>query len=194
MEVKILNMVNEALNNSFSYFSSLIFFYEKQNFILFFIFLLFLKYSCFPSPPFPSTPSIPTSHPQTYPLWLCPWVLYTCSLMTLLRVSPITPLSPPLWLLLFCSLFQCLWFYFAGLFVLLIRLHLKVKSYGICLSPPGLFHLAECSPVPSMLSQRVGAPSFPLLHSIPLRKCTQFFDPFIDWWALRLLASSTWLL
>ena len=28
------------------------------------------------------------------------------------------------------------------LFVSLIRFHLQVRSYGICLSPPGLFHLA----------------------------------------------------
>ena len=31
-----------------------------------------------------------------------------------------------------CSLFQCLWLYFACLFVLLIRFQLKVRSYGIC--------------------------------------------------------------
>ena len=30
----------------------------------------------------------------------------------------------------------------------------------MCLSQPGLFHLAYCSPVPSMLSRKVGAPSF----------------------------------
>ena len=61
-------------------------------------------------------------------------------------------LPTPLWLLSVCSLIQCLWFYFAHLFVLLIRFHLQVRSYGICLLPPGLFHLALCSPVPSMLS------------------------------------------
>ena len=38
-----------------------------------------------------------------------------------------------------------------------------MRSYGICLLPPGLFHLAQCSPVPSMQSGRVGAPSFFLL-------------------------------
>ena len=36
--------------------------------------------------------------------------------------------------------FQCLWLYFACLFILLIRFLLMVRSYGICLSPPGLFH------------------------------------------------------
>ena len=38
-----------------------------------------------------------------------------------------------------------------------------------------------------MLSQRVGAPSFFLLLSVPLCKCTIAFDPLIYWWALRLL-------
>ena len=47
--------------------------------------------------------------------------------------------------------------------------------YGIYLSPPGLFHLALCSPDPSMLSWRVGAPSFFLLHGILLCKCTTVF-------------------
>ena len=28
---------------------------------------------------------------------------------------------------------------------------LKVRSYGICPTLPGLFHLPQCSPVPSML-------------------------------------------
>ena len=39
-----------------------------------------------------------------------------------------------------------------------------------------------------MLLWRVGAPSFFLLHSIPLCKCTTvFFDPLIYWWAPQLL-------
>ena len=94
--------------------------------------------------------------------------------MALPLFSSITPLSPPLWLLSVCSLFQCLWLYFAGFFVLLIRFHLKARSCGICLSLPGLFHLAI------MLSSSIHAvakdrSSFFLLHSIPLCKCTTFF-------------------
>ena len=46
---------------------------------------------------------------------------------------PCYPLSPLLWSLSVCSLFPCLWLYIACLFVLLIRFHLLVKSYGICL-------------------------------------------------------------
>ena len=76
------------------------------------------------SPHHTPAPPILTSHPQTYPLRLCPWVLYTCSLMALPLFSPIIPLPPPLWLLSVCSLFQHLCFCFACLSVLLIRFHL----------------------------------------------------------------------
>ena len=54
-----------------------------------------------------------------------------------------------------------------------------MRSYGICFLPPDLFHLAQCSPGPPKLLQRVGAPSFFLLHSIPSCKCTTVFDPLI---------------
>ena len=43
-----------------------------------------------------------------------------------LPFSPIIPLPTPLWLLSVCSLFQCLWLYFACLFVLLIRFQLHI--------------------------------------------------------------------
>ena len=76
-------------------------------------FLSLFKYSClhFP-PPLPHTPAISTSYLNPTALWLCPCVLYTCSLMTL----PLFPhyLLPPLVtvgfffismsLILFCSL------------------------------------------------------------------------------------------
>ena len=130
--------------------------------------------SIFP-PPLSPTPSTVTSHSPSFPLWLCPWDLYTCSLMTLALLPSIMPLPPPLWSLSVCSLFPCLWLCFACWFVLLIRFHLQVRSYGICLSLPDLFHLAQCSPIPSMLLRRVGAPSFFLLHRIPLCKCTIVF-------------------
>ena len=57
--------------------------------------------------------------------------------------------SPPfilfphfLWSLSVCSLFPHLWQHFAYLFALFIRFHLSVRSFGICLSLPGLFNLA----------------------------------------------------
>ena len=132
-------------------------------------------------PIFPITPPCPihrTSHLQSSTLpapgYLCPWVLYTCSWTTLPLFSPVIPLPSP-WLLSVCSLFQCLWLYFACLFVLLIKFHLKVRSYGVCFLPPGLFHLPRYFLVPSMLLQRVGVLSFFLLRSSLLYKCTTVF-------------------
>ena len=103
----------------------------KINDIRSFFFLFSLFFYCCSStvvsiftPSCPPIPPIPASHPQTYHLWLCLCILYTCSLMDLPQFFPIIPPHPPLWLLSACSLFQCLWLYFACLFVLLIRFHL----------------------------------------------------------------------
>ena len=94
-------------------------------------------YSPLPYPPH-------TSHIQPSPFLLSVSMgpLYMFFDLTLPLFSPVTPLPSPLLLLSVCSLFPCLWFYFAHLLVLLIRFHLQVRSYGICPSPPGLFHLA----------------------------------------------------
>ena len=89
-----------------------------------FIFLL-LNYSCAHFPPItlpnPTHPHLPHSmSPQVVfvhgsfihvPWWPFPFF-------------PHYSLPPPLWLLSVCSLCQCLWFYFASLFVLFIRFHL----------------------------------------------------------------------
>ena len=48
-------------------------------------------------------------------------------------------------------------------------------------------HIVYCSLVLSILSCQVGAPSFFLLHSVPLCKCTTVFYPLIYRWAPRLL-------
>ena len=120
--------------------------------------------------PCPTHPHLPHSIP---PLSLSMGPLY----MFLGDLSSSLPCYlpfPPFWLLSVCSLFQCLCLYFACLFVLLIRFYLQMRSYGICLSPPGLYHLAQCSPDPSMLSRRIRAPSFFLLHSIPLHKIKSY--------------------
>ena len=80
-----------------------------------YIFLLFKNYCSSTAPlsrhhfPPPYPPPPPTLNPN--PLWLCPWVLYTCSLMTLPLLSPVITLPLPLWLLSVCSLFQCPWLY-----------------------------------------------------------------------------------
>ena len=82
---------------------------------------------------------LPPSNPHTLALSVCP------PYMLLDGPTPIIPhypSPPPLWLLLVCSSLQCLWLCFACLFVLLTSFHLQVRSYGICPSSPGLFHLA----------------------------------------------------
>ena len=117
------------------------------------LFLKLFKYSCLHFPP---TTLPHASHPHL-PLLIPPPLGFVHVSFIVFPENP-SPISPsPLWSLSVCSLFPCLWFYFACLFVLLIRFHLKVRSHGICLSPPGLFHLAQCSPVPSTLLRRVGA-------------------------------------
>ena len=117
-----------------------------------YIFSLLFNYSCPHFLPPLLSPALPT--PTSY----IPSSLTLLSLsvgplyMFLDDLSPSFPQYPPTpCLLSFCSLFPCLWFYFAHLFVLLIRFHLQVRSYGIFLSPPGLFQLVQCSPVPSMM-------------------------------------------
>ena len=61
------------------------------------------------------------------------------------------------------------------LFLLFIRFHIWVKSYGNCLSITILFHLVSCCPGPSMLLQWVRLPSTLWPSSIPLCKCTTAF-------------------
>ena len=67
------------------------FFYEFFCLIHFFnLFLLLFKYSCLHFHPTTiPAPPIPPSHPSAYLLWPCPCVLYTCSFMGLLLLSPI---------------------------------------------------------------------------------------------------------
>ena len=77
----------------------------------------------------------PTSHPESYlPLafLLCPLYMFLDNSSPSFPV-PLLSSPPPLWLLSLCYLFQCLWLYFTSLFVLMMRLHLEVRSYGICL-------------------------------------------------------------
>ena len=71
--------VLQNFENSFSFLFFSFFYYCSRTVVSIFL------------PPFSSTRPTATTHPQPYPLWLCPWVLYTCSLMTLPLFSPITP-------------------------------------------------------------------------------------------------------
>ena len=118
--------------------------------LLFFLltfFLLLFKYSFlpFPScpPDLPRPPLLLLLFPPLPPCH-CPWVLYNCSCKPI-TLFPHYPPTSPLWSLSPCSQFQCLWLCFACLFIFLIRFLLKVRSYGNCLSLPGLFYLALLS-------------------------------------------------
>ena len=131
-----------------------------------FLLLLMFKYSClhFPTLLPPASP-IPSPHPQFYPLVfsICPSCMFIDdpSPILLHYYTPTIPLVS-----------DCLFFISMSLvmFCLLVCLvdHSWVRSYGICLSRTGLFHLALYSPVPCKLMQKVGVPSFFLLHSMPL--------------------------
>ena len=81
--------------------------------------------------PYPRPPPTLNPHP---PPRLCAWVPHSCSCTSLSLLSHAISLSPPLWLLSVHHQFQCVWLYFACQVVLLIRFHLEVRSYGICLS------------------------------------------------------------
>ena len=85
----------------------------------YFYFLLLFKYSFLD---FPRLSPPPTLDPT------CPLALSMCPLYVFLgdpsSFSPHYPLPPPLWFLSVCSLFQCLWLYFACLLVFFIRFHL----------------------------------------------------------------------
>ena len=76
--------------------------------------------SIFP-PPLPSYPSHPHSPPLTLTLFGFVHVSFIHVPENPTSFSSHYPLPPPLWLQSVCSQFQCLWLYFACLFVLLIR-------------------------------------------------------------------------
>ena len=60
---------------------------NTQHILSFFI-VVWIQLSLIPHHHFPTPP--PTLNPT--PLWLCPWVLYTCSLTTLSLLSPLISL------------------------------------------------------------------------------------------------------
>ena len=74
-----------------------------------------------------SQPNWPPSHTSTL---LVPFV-HVSLIVVPENPFPCYHLLTPLWLLLDCSKFQCLWLYFVSFFLLFIMFQLKVRSYGI---------------------------------------------------------------
>ena len=73
--------------------------------------------------PLPHPLQLPTLNPSR--LWLCPWVLYTCSLTTLPLLSLLTPFPLPSGYCQFVLYFNVSGYVLlACLFILLIRFHL----------------------------------------------------------------------
>ena len=116
---------------------------------------------------YPPPPSTTPSFRQSPHCYLCPWAMLICSLaIPFTFFYPVTPTPSTLTAI---SLFQVSMPLF--LFCSLDSTY-RLRSYGICLSLTGLFHLAQQCPGLSMLLQKVRVPSFLLLHSIPLGKYT----------------------
>ena len=109
MAVSCLQVDRSALPMSLQSICNYIFIY----FFKFFIGILLQLSHFFPlCPPLPSPPPTPTVNPT--PLSMS--VIHTCSLTSSFPFFPslfpsVLPL--PLWLLSLCSMFPCLWFYFA---------------------------------------------------------------------------------
>ena len=145
---------------------------------LFFLFIVFF--------PLPCSPFIPPPHSNHHS------VVYVHEYLFLFAqfLHPLPSPCPS------CHLALCRWVcpHFPCSFSLFIRFNIWAKSYGICLSLTGVFHLAECSPGPSTQSQRVKfSSSFLWLNSIPLCKCPIVVLStylLIDTWA----ASTSWRL
>ena len=82
--------------------------------------------------PPPPSPPLPCGHHHTVSC-----VYGSCTYVLRLIPSPSFiqfPLLPPLWQLSICSMHPCLCFCFVHQFILFIRFHIQVRSYGICLS------------------------------------------------------------
>ena len=140
------------------------------------------KYSCLYFPPNSCLYPHP-SHPHYPPLILhlfgfvhvsfihVPW--QPLSLSPSLSTCPLVTVS--LFLISMSLVIFCLLVYFVDYVPIISEI-----TWYFCFTT-WLISLSISSPVLSMLSQRVGVPSFFLLHSIPLCKCTIFF------WSTHLL-------
>ena len=101
------------------------FFFIVYIFLFLFYFFIVVQSQLSPFSPIPTHttyPHLPHSiSPPPLSLSMGPLYMFLDNTSS---ISPIMPLLPPLWSLSVCSLFQGPWFYFACLFLLLIRFHL----------------------------------------------------------------------
>ena len=149
------------------------------DFPFFFLIVVQVQLSPFSPHHSPLPPHTPPPTLNPIPLWLCPCVLYTCSLTILGLFSPLSSLSS---LLVTISLFfiSMSLLIFCLLFFLLIRFHIYVRSYSVCLSPSGLFHSIMLSSSIHAVSK--GRSSFFLSFCCIVLHCLNvpsFFDPLI---------------
>ena len=86
--------------------------------------------------PHPSTPPQPNPPPPSPASTLPLDFVHVYFIVVPENPSPHCPLPTPLWLLLDCSLLQCLSLYYVCFFLLLTMFQLKVRSHGICPSQP----------------------------------------------------------
>ena len=150
--------------------------FKSLNSYLFFLSLLLLSYIAHPFP-IPSTPTSQSLPPivHTHESSIC---------VSLLAPLPSFPhYLPPLFpLVTVCSLFPSLWFYFAHLFVFLIRLDLQVRSNGTCSihlllsSPSEMKAKLECL---HLLGPSLQLPSIHYLGQIMFATCSYLYSCFI---------------
>ena len=89
-----ISILKEGISFLSLFFNVFLFLFLFFSFPLFFFIAFQVQLSLFS--PHHSPPPQPSSPPTLYPtpLWLCPWVLYICSIMTQPLLSPVIPFPP----------------------------------------------------------------------------------------------------
>ena len=116
---------------------------KNDSFLCFYLnvfFLIAVQLQLSPFSPHPSTRPQPNPPPSPAETVLFGFV-HVSFIVVPETLSPVSPPHSPLAIVrLFLTSMSLV--IFCLLFLLLIMFQLKVRSYGICPSPPGLFHLA----------------------------------------------------
>ena len=138
-----------------------------------------------PYPPFPLATTTLLSSSMSYPY------VFLGSSLLLLSSSP--PLPTPLWRLSVCSMCPCFCFCSVHQFILFIRSHIWVKSYGMCHSLTGLIWLSIIISGSIHSVAKGNISFFFMTMCTPLCECTTTFlssHLLMGTWA----ASKSWLL